>query len=92
MEGRLAQPSLAYLWDHRVADRVLLPAAAMLELAAAGVNAAFGSLAGQPGPAITEVGIPAPLPLPETTAAAPLLAVELDTRKATLSVESSSGR
>ena len=92
MEGRLAQPSLAYLWDHRIAGRVLLPAAAMLEMAAAGVNAAFGSFAGQSGPTLSGVGIPAPLPLPEATAAAPLLAVVLDARKATLSVESSSGR
>jgi len=92
VEGRLSQASLAYLWDHRIADRVILPAAAMLEMAAAAVNAAFGSSAGQPGPALTGVGIPAPLPLPTASTAALLLAVALDTRKATLSVESSSGR
>jgi hypothetical protein len=92
VEGRLSQASLAYLWDHRIADRVILPAAAMLEMAAAAVNAAFGSSAGQPGPALTGVAIPAPLPLPTASTAAPLLAVALDPRKATLSVESTSGR
>ena len=89
MEGSLAQPSMGYLWDHRIAGRELLPAAAMLEIAAAATFAAFGSSAGTLSPAaLTSISIPTPLVLPTTASNAPRLAVELDARLASISVES----
>ena len=89
MEGSLAQPAVGYLWDHRIAGRELLPAAAMLEIAAAATFAALGSSAGATSSAaLTVVSIPAPLVLPTAASSAPRLAVEVDARLASISVES----
>ena len=54
-------PALAYLWDHRVANRVLFPGAGFLELAMAGLRLLLGST----DAAASSVSIPAPLRLPE---------------------------
>ena len=63
LETRLSRPSLAYLWDHQVAGRALLPAAAMLEMAAAAA-ATLAQAAGLPeAPALLAAAIPAPLAL-----------------------------
>ena len=89
MEGSLAQPAVGYLWDHCIAGRELLPAAAMLEVAAAATFAALGSSAGPvSSAALANISIPAPLVLPAAARNAPRLAVELDARLASISVES----
>ena len=63
LEARLSKAALAYLWDHRVAGRVLLPAAAMLEMAAAAAGA-LAQAAGLPDvPTLLAAAIPAPLAL-----------------------------
>ena len=63
LETHLSKAALAYLWDHRVAGRALLPAAAMLEMAAAAA-AALAQAAGLPDvPALLAAAIPAPLAL-----------------------------
>lgn len=66
MEAALSQAALSYLWDHRVEGRVLFPAAAMLEAAAAAIlsmlSASSGGLSAQA--AVTGASIPAPLVLP----------------------------
>jgi len=55
---------LAYMWDHRVGDRVLFPGAGFFEFAAAGVRLLGGRLAS--GALLGGITIPAPLRLPET--------------------------
>jgi NADPH:quinone reductase-like Zn-dependent oxidoreductase/acyl carrier protein len=59
-----ASPSLSYLWDHRVSDRVLLPGAGFFELAAAGLRLVLGSAAA--GCGVAEASIPVPLRLPDS--------------------------
>lgn len=88
IEGKLSQPGLAYLWDHRIAGRELLPAAAMLEAASAALAAvARGGAIATPA-VLVDVRIPAPLVLPTRAAEAPTLAVRFDARKSVLAVES----
>lgn len=92
MEAALSQASLACLWDHRVAGRVLFPAAAMLEAAAAGMATMLPGLHAMTavGSALTGVSIPASLVLPGAAQGAGLLmlVVRLDARSGAISVES----
>ena len=62
-ETDLRQPRHAFLWDHAVAGRHILPGAAFLEVAAAAVQAATGN----EGSAVVlaSIAIPAPLELPK---------------------------
>lgn len=63
LETRLNRPALAYLWDHRVAGRALLPAAAMLEMAAAAVTTLAQAGGHADEAALSSAAIPAPLAL-----------------------------
>ncbi|KAI8473970.1 MAG: hypothetical protein J3K34DRAFT_383389, partial [Monoraphidium minutum] len=65
-----ARPALTFLWDHVVAGRPLLPAAAFLEMAAAAARAllaggsAGGAAGAAPAPALAATVLAAPLALP----------------------------
>lgn len=88
MMGKPSKASLAFLWDHCVAGRPLLPAAAMIEMACAATSASFGNT--QMAAALTRVSIPSPLllPLPDTRMLTLVLA--LDTACGLVSLESES--
>ena len=58
-------PALAFLWDHRVARRVLLAAAAMLEAAVAGIHAMLEGRADRT-PILEHVSFSRPVVLGET--------------------------
>ncbi len=68
MSCRLTTPALAYLQEHRVNKRAILPGAAMFELAyaAAAVLAAGDELGCKDRMVLTNLGIAAPLLLPPT--------------------------
>lgn len=63
-ETDLLQPKHAYLWDHAVAGRPLLPGAAFLEAAAGSLQAAAAAAGSAEALLLTAVAIPAPLELP----------------------------
>ena len=58
-------PALAFLWDHRVARRALLAAAAMLETAVAGIHAMLEGRADRT-PVLERVSFSRPVVLGET--------------------------
>ena len=59
----LDTPALAYLWDHQVSGKALVPGAAFLELAAAAAHLPLPG-SSQAGVVLTAATIPAPLVLP----------------------------
>ena len=61
----MTAPALAFLWDHHVARRVLLAAAAMLETAVAGIHAMLESRADRT-PLLEHVSFSRPVVLGET--------------------------
>lgn len=89
LEARLSKAALAYLWDHRVAGRALLPAAAMLEMAAAAA-AALAQAAGLPdAPTLLAAAIPAPLALGmAATAGAQALCTALNVAQGRVTISS----
>ena len=99
LQAVLHGAALAYLWDHRVQGRALLPGAAMFETAYA---AGMLLLAGASGTgskaaaaaALAGVSIPAPLVLPEGSASSVTLttAVEAATGRVTLHSKSGSAK
>jgi acyl transferase domain-containing protein len=99
LQAVLHGAALAYLWDHRVQNRALLPGAAMFETAyAAGMLLLAGSSGTGSGAAaaaaLAGVSIPAPLVLPEGSASSVTMttAVEAATGRVTLHSKSGSGR
>lgn len=60
LQARLQVAALAYLWDHRVQNRALLPGAAMLETAVAAGMLLMPSK-GEAAVALASISIPAPL-------------------------------
>ncbi|GBG00647.1 type I polyketide synthase, partial [Raphidocelis subcapitata] len=100
LQARLGAPALAYLWDHRVAGRAVLPAAAFLDFAAASSRALLAPAAaaaaaaadadadGGAAPAAAALAagtISQALPLPRREAA-PELACELEAHTGALRV------
>ena len=94
--SKLAEPRLAFLWDHMVGGKVLLPGAAMLEAAAAAGRVLLSSAASAAntlGLSITGISIHAPLVLPDNLAAAAgsTLQVKVSLRDGSLQLASASG-
>lgn len=89
MEGRFGSPGAAYLWDHMVSGRVLMPAAASFDLACSAASLLLPHGSAQQV-SLTRATLPAPLILPQQrhaqTAAALSVQVSLDltTGKVTL--------
>ena len=82
---------MAYLWDHVVAGRQLLPAAAMLESAAAAASTCLGSGAGLGQLALEAVAVPTPLVLPATLHKAAVLGIDIACTTGDVVVSSQSG-
>ena len=86
----LSAPSLSWLQDHRVQGHALLPAAAMFELAAAGVVACLtnaSALAGERGLQALAIQAPCMLPSPDArTSPASLLQCSIDSHSGALEV------
>jgi acyl transferase domain-containing protein len=90
-EVQLSHPSVAWLYDHMVGGRLVLPGAAYLEVALAAGRQLLGS-GYATDMALAAVSISAPLVLPEGPAAAAKvqLAVSVDPATGVLSIASSS--
>ena len=70
-----ASPALSFLWDHRVMGRAIVPGAAFMELAAATLSIALPDAErASAAPTLLGLAVPNPLILPETGAAAALVA------------------
>ena len=67
LEADLAASSAAYLWDHVVADRSLMPGAGSFDLARCSAKL-LSTTPGQTTTVLTDVTLPAPLLLPQQTA------------------------
>ena len=67
LEANLAVPSAAYLWDHVVADRSLMPGAGSFDLACSSAKLLCAT-SGQTTTVLTDATLPAPLLLPQQTA------------------------
>ncbi|KAL4457258.1 hypothetical protein ABPG75_012123 [Micractinium tetrahymenae] len=70
-EVALGRPVLAFLWEHQVQGRIIVPGAAMLEASRAAAqclldDAKLDSSTGSTTAALCGISIPAPLPLPGT--------------------------
>ena len=67
LEANLAVPSAAYLWDHIVADKSLMPGAGSFDLACSSAKLLCATT-GQTTTVLTDATLPTPLLLPQQTA------------------------
>ncbi|DBA84018.1 TPA: hypothetical protein ACH3X1_006502 [Trebouxia sp. C0004] len=67
LEANLAAPSAAYLWDHIVADRSLMPGAGSFDLACSAAKL-LAATSSQSAIALVGATLPSPLLLPQRTA------------------------
>ena len=88
--GQLTHPSVAFLWDHIVAGRSILPGAAMMEFAAASGSALADGLltTSQAKLGLDAATIPAAVILTASPATAPTLQSRVDTKAGTLEITS----
>ena len=87
LEAKASQASLAFLWDHSIADRILFPAAAMLEVVVASQSALLGTF-NTVRSQLREITIPVPLMLPASPAKQLEMAVMIDVRSGHFALQS----
>ncbi len=84
LEANLAAPSAAYLWDHIVADRSLMPGAGSFDLACSAAKL-LTAASSQSTTVLLDAALPSPLLLPQHTAKSGAVTVQV-------SVNSSDGQ
>ena len=76
LEANLAAPSAAYLWDHIVADRSLMPGAGSFDLACSAAKL-LTATASQSTTVLVDAVLPSPLLLPQHTASSGAVTVQV---------------
>ena len=76
LEANLAAPSAAYLWDHIVADRSLMPGAGSFDLACCAAKL-LTATSSQSTTVLVDAALPSPLLLPQHTATSVTVTVQV---------------
>ena len=76
LEANLAAPSAAYLWDHIVADRSLMPGAGSFDLACSAARL-LAATSSQNTCVLVDAALPSPLLLPQHTASSGAVTVQV---------------